>query len=217
MITQCDVKYTECSFPGEKSAPYLGVDQRTEAHHSNVWRERAHEGHDRVPVLIAGGSLVGLSTSLFLARLGIAHLLVERHAQISRHPRDRGNNLRTMELFRTAEVEPAIVEAASLLDHNHGILQVETLTSGDEEWLIREVDPAGDHARISPSSWCLCSQNDLEPVLVRAARDLVNNIRFGTELVSFSQDDEGVTAPVRSRSGSSSASATPGRATCSSA
>jgi putative polyketide hydroxylase len=104
-----------------------------------------------------------------------------------------------MELFRTAEVEPAIVEAASLLDHNHGILQVGTLTSGDDEWLIREVDPAGDHARISPSSWCLCSQNDLEPVLVRAARDLGNNIRFGTELVSFSQDDEGVTALVGSR------------------
>ena len=154
---------------------------------------------DRVPVLIAGGSLVGLSTSLFLARLGIVHLLVERHAQTSRHPRGRGNNLRTMELFRTAGVEPAIVEAASLLDHNHGILQVETLTSGDAEWLIREVDPAGEHARISPSSWCLCSQNDLEPVLVRAARDLGNNIRFGTELVSFEQDDEGVTALVRSR------------------
>jgi putative polyketide hydroxylase len=154
---------------------------------------------DRVPVLIAGGSLVGLSTSLFLARLGIGHLLVERHAQTSRHPRGRGNNLRTMELFRRAGVEPAIVEAASLLEHNHGILQAETLTSGEDEWLIRQVDPAGEHARVSPSSWCLCSQNDLEPVLLRAARDRGSDIRFGTELVSFEQDGEGVTALVRSR------------------
>ena len=154
---------------------------------------------DRVPVLIAGGSLVGLSTALFLARLGLGHLLVERHAQTSHHPRGRGNNLRTMELFRTAGVEPAILEAASLLAHNHGILQVETLTSGDDEWLIREVDPDGEHGRVSPSSWCQCSQNDLEPVLVRAARDLGSNIRFGTELVSFEQDGEGVTALVRSR------------------
>jgi len=154
---------------------------------------------DRVPVLIAGGSLVGLSTALFLARLGIGHLLVERHAQTSHHPRGRGNNLRTMELFRTAGVEQAILEAASLLAHNHGILQVETLTSGDGEWLIREVDPDGEHARVSPSSWCQCSQNDLEPVLVRAARDLGSNIRFGTELVSFEQDGEGVTALVKSR------------------
>ena len=154
---------------------------------------------DRVPVLIAGGSLVGLSTALFLARLGLGHLLVERHAQTSHHPRGRGNNLRTMELFRTAGVEPVILEAASLLAHNHGILQVETLTSGDDEWLIREVDPDGEHGRVSPSSWCQCSQNDLEPVLVRAARDLGSNIRFGTELVSFEQDGEGVTALVRSR------------------
>jgi putative polyketide hydroxylase len=154
---------------------------------------------ERVPVLIAGGSLVGLSTSLFLARLGVAHLLVERHSQTSHHPRGRGNNLRTMELFRTAGVEPAIHEAASLLAGNHGILQVETLTSGHGEWLIREIDPGGEHARVSPTSWCQCSQNDLEPVLLRAARDLGSNIRFGTELVSFEQDGEGVTALLRSR------------------
>ena len=33
-----------------------------------------------VPVLIVGGSLVGLSASLFLGRLGVEHLLVEKHA-----------------------------------------------------------------------------------------------------------------------------------------
>jgi len=154
---------------------------------------------ERVPVLIAGGSLVGLSAALFLARLGIGHLLVERRAQTSHHPRGRGNNLRTMELFRAAGVEPAILRAASLLAHNHGILQAQTLTSGDDEWLIRELDPDGEHARVSPTNWCHCSQNDLEPVLVRAARDLGSDIHFGTELVWFSQDGEGVTALVRSR------------------
>jgi putative polyketide hydroxylase len=154
---------------------------------------------ERVPVLIAGGSLVGLSAALFLARLGIGHLLVERRAQTSHHPRGRGNNLRTMELFRTAGIEPAIHQAAFLLADNHGILQAETLTSGDDEWLIRELDPDGEHARLSPARWCHCSQNDLEPVLVRAARDLGSDIRFGTELISFEQDAEGVTALVRSR------------------
>jgi putative polyketide hydroxylase len=154
---------------------------------------------ERVPVLIVGGSLVGLSAALFLARLGISHLLVERRAQTSHHPRGRGNNLRTMELFRTAGVAPAIFEAASRLAGNHGILQAQTLTSGNDEWLIRELDPDGEHARVSPSTWCQCSQNDLEPVLVRAARDLGSDIRFGTELVWFEQDEEGVTALVRSR------------------
>src|SRR3954453_16328320 len=41
---------------------------------------RRHTVDDlRVPVLIAGGSLVGLTTSLLLAAQGVPHLLVERH------------------------------------------------------------------------------------------------------------------------------------------
>jgi putative polyketide hydroxylase len=152
-----------------------------------------------VPVLIAGGSLVGLSASLFLGRLGVPHLLVERHMETSHHPRGRGNNVRTMELFRTAGVEPAIREAASVLAGNHGILQAGSLTGDDQEWLFRTIDPGGALSRISPSGWCLCSQNDLEPVLLRAARDLGGDIRFGTELVSCEQDADGVTARITDR------------------
>ncbi|MFJ4093195.1 FAD-dependent oxidoreductase [Kitasatospora sp. NPDC089913] len=154
---------------------------------------------DRVPVLIVGGSLVGLSAALFLGRLGVRHLLVEKHADTSHHPRGRGNNVRTMELYRVAGIEAAIREAASVLAPNHGILQAPSLTGEEQEWLFREIDPGGRLARFSPSSWCLCSQNDLEPVLRHAARELGADIRFGTELVSFEQDDEGVTALLRSR------------------
>ncbi|MDH6114998.1 putative polyketide hydroxylase [Kitasatospora sp. MAP12-15] len=154
---------------------------------------------DRVPVLIAGGSLVGLSASLFLGRLGVPHLLVERHARTSHHPRGRGNNVRTMELFRTAGVEPLIREAASVLAENHGILQADTLTGADQEWLFKKIDPGGALSRLSPSGWCLCSQNDLEPVLLRSARELGGELRFGTELVSFEQDDRGVTAQLLTR------------------
>src|ERR1700722_9936397 len=70
---------------------------------------------NHVPVLIAGGSLVGLSASLFLGRLGIGHLLVERRAETSHHPRGRGNNLRTMELFPAAGGGPAIRGTPPLL------------------------------------------------------------------------------------------------------
>ncbi|MFJ3791073.1 FAD-dependent oxidoreductase [Kitasatospora sp. NPDC090091] len=154
---------------------------------------------DRVPVLIVGGSLVGLSASLFLGRLGVRHLLVEKHADTSHHPRGRGNNVRTMELYRVAGIEPAIREAASVLAANHGILQAPSLTGAEQEWLFREIDPGGRLARFSPSAWCLCSQNDLEPVLLRSARELGGDVRFSTELVSFEQDAEGVTALLRSR------------------
>ncbi|MEV3970335.1 FAD-dependent monooxygenase [Streptomyces sp. NPDC050698] len=152
-----------------------------------------------VPVLIVGGSLVGLATSLFLGRLGVPHMLVERHAGTSIHPRGRGNNVRTMELFRVAGVEKAIQEAAATLAVNHGILQTPTLVGDAGEWLFRDIDPGGGLARFSPSAWCLCSQNDLEPVLLDHARRHGGELRFSTELMSFDSDPAGVTAVVKSR------------------
>ncbi|MFJ8593387.1 FAD-dependent oxidoreductase [Streptomyces sp. NPDC093598] len=152
-----------------------------------------------VPVLIVGGSLVGLATSLFLGRLGVPHLLVERHAGTSIHPRGRGNNVRTMELFRVAGVEKAIQEAAATLAVNHGILQAPTLVGDAGEWLFKDIDPGGGLARFSPSAWCLCSQNDLEPVLLDHARRYGGDLRFSTELMSFDSDPTGVTAVVKSR------------------
>ncbi|MFJ3232255.1 FAD-dependent oxidoreductase [Streptomyces sp. NPDC086787] len=153
----------------------------------------------RVPVLIVGGSLVGLSMSVFLGRLGVRHMLVERHAGTSHHPRGRGNNVRTMELFRVAGIEPDIHEAASLLADNHGILQTPTLVGDAGEWLFKHIDPGGGLARFSPTSWCLCSQNDLEPVLLDNARELGGDLRYSHHMESFVQDERGVTAVVLDR------------------
>lgn len=154
---------------------------------------------DRVPVLIVGGSLVGLSTSLFLGRHGIRHLLVEKHSGISTHPRGRGMNVRTMELFRGARVETEIRQAAAVLAENHGIMQAGSLTGDDQEWLFKEIDPGGALARFSPSTWCLCSQNDIEPVLMARSREQGSDLRFSTELLSFAQDGTGVSAVVKNR------------------
>ncbi|MEV5868754.1 FAD-dependent monooxygenase [Streptomyces tendae] len=162
----------------------------------------ATQGGDRthrVPVLVVGGSLVGLSTSVFLGRLGVRHTLVERHAGTSIHPRGRGNNVRTMEIFRVAGTEPDIRRAAATLADNHGILQTPTLVGDAGEWLFKQIDPGNGLARFSPSSWCLCSQNDLEPELLTHAANLGGDLRFGTELLSFEADTEGVTAIVKSR------------------
>ncbi len=153
----------------------------------------------RVPVLIVGGSLVGLSMSVFLGRLGVRHTLVERHAGTSIHPRGRGNNVRTMELFRVAGAEADIRRAAATLADNHGILQTPTLAGDAGEWLFKQIDPGNGLARFSPSSWCLCSQNDLEPELLTHATNLGGDLRFGTELLSFEPDADGVTAIVKSR------------------
>ena len=77
-----------------------------------VWRKYMSDISTRydedVPVLIVGGSVVGLSTALFLAWHGIPALLVERHATTSIHARAGGFNARTMEMFRQVGIESAI-------------------------------------------------------------------------------------------------------------
>jgi 2-polyprenyl-6-methoxyphenol hydroxylase-like FAD-dependent oxidoreductase len=46
---------------------------------------------DETPVLIAGGSLVGLSTAVFLGAHGVPSLVVERHRGTAIHPRAAEN------------------------------------------------------------------------------------------------------------------------------
>ncbi|NWL87854.1 hypothetical protein DMN77_09605 [Paenibacillus sp. 79R4] len=53
---------------------------------------------ETVPVLVVGGSLVGLSFSLFLARQGIKPLVVERHPGTAIHPRVSSLTARTMKI-----------------------------------------------------------------------------------------------------------------------
>jgi putative polyketide hydroxylase len=63
---------------------------------------------ERTQVLIVGGSLVGLSSALFLAGHGVRCLLVECHPDLLIHPRARGFTPRTVELYRQVGLEPAI-------------------------------------------------------------------------------------------------------------
>src|SRR3954469_8989571 len=53
-----------------------------------------------VPVIVAGGGPVGLTTAYELQARGIRTLLVERNASTTRHPKMDITNGRSMELFR---------------------------------------------------------------------------------------------------------------------
>src|SRR5437588_9661643 len=96
---------------------------------------------ETTPVLIVGGGLVGLSTSLFLTQHGIPSLLVERHASTAIHPRARGINFRTMELFRELGLEEPLRVAGAELINNRGRLIVETL-AGTELKRIALAEPS---------------------------------------------------------------------------
>jgi 2-polyprenyl-6-methoxyphenol hydroxylase-like FAD-dependent oxidoreductase len=80
-----------------------------------------------VPVLIVGGSLVGLSTALLLGHHGVRSLAVENHRGTAIHPRAAQISQRTMEIFRTVGVEQMVRQKSDEQFVQDGaILAVET-------------------------------------------------------------------------------------------
>ena len=150
-----------------------------------------------VPVLIVGGGPVGLMTSLPLSRLGIRSLLVERHPGTAIHPKARGINARTMEVFRQQGIEAAVRQAGLPPERTGFIVWAKSL-AGEE---IERRVPWGRSERstdVSPVRACLCAQDYLEPVLRRCAEaQAPGELRFNTELKGFSQGAAGVTATLR--------------------
>jgi len=87
----------------------------------NKISENKKETGRQVQVLIVGGGISGLSAALFLLKQGITPLLVERHKSTSIHPRARGFDVRTMELYRELQLSEPIREAGKALAAAWGI------------------------------------------------------------------------------------------------
>lgn len=158
-------------------------------------QEQASGYDETTPVLIVGGSLVGLSMSIFLSWHGISSLLVERHAGISPHPRAFNFNMRTMEFFRAVGVEEAIRRKAPPDFQSSSIVRAESLAGRE----LHSITQDTTSSEISPICGCIIGQDALEPVLRARAEELGGDLRFSTELVSFEQTPEGVRAVIRDR------------------
>jgi 2-polyprenyl-6-methoxyphenol hydroxylase-like FAD-dependent oxidoreductase len=151
-----------------------------------------------VPVLIAGGSLVGLSTALFLGSHGVESLVVERHPGTAIHPRAALFNQRTIELFRGVGLEEEITVASEQeFVQNGAIVSVESLGGKELEYYFRNINEGVED--LSPSPRLFVTQIGLEPILHRRAEELGAQVEWGKELVSFEASENGVTAAVRSR------------------
>lgn len=149
-----------------------------------------------VPVLIIGGSLVGLSTSMFLGLHGIPCLSVEKHRGTAIHPRAGYFQLRTLELMRIAGIEDRVIAAAhALYDPNGGFVAVETLAGRELASYMPDINQGVDD--VSPARRLFMPQQVLEPLLKERAVELGSRLEYSTELVSFEQDSTGVTALVR--------------------
>ncbi|KAF4628045.1 hypothetical protein G7Y89_g10107 [Cudoniella acicularis] len=160
----------------------------------------------QAPVLIVGGGIVGLSASLFLSSHGINSLLVERHTGTSIHPRARGVNSRTMELYRELGIDEAIRLAGASLSLSMGIYKGSSLVSVIEPHKRKEKNGSGKFPfesfveKIGPTRGTRGTQDLIEPVLLAAARNRGGDVRFNTECIAFDQDDNGIKATMRDRS-----------------
>jgi putative polyketide hydroxylase len=151
------------------------------------------------PVLIVGGGPVGLTASILLSQAGVRSLLIERHPGTAVHPKARGINARTMEMYRQLGVEAAIREAG-LPPERAGFIVWARSLAGEE--IERRVPwrSGPQSAAVSPVRNCLCAQHHLEPVLrAFAEKHPLARLRFNAELVKCEQDADGVTVTIADR------------------
>ena len=155
-----------------------------------------HGDVEEVPVLIVGGSLVGLSAAAFLAAQGVETLSVERHRGTAIHPRAGHFQLRTMEVLRSIGLQDIVRRAAEeQYDLDFGIAAVESLAGRELAVFIPNLNEGVD--AVSPSMRFFMTQQSLEPLIRSRAEQLGARLCYATELRSFEQDGDGVTATIR--------------------
>ena len=167
------------------------------------------ESIENTPVLIVGGSLVGLSTAMFLGAQSqhpICPIVIERHDSYSIHPRAFGYTPRTIEIFRGAGIADKI-PASNQAFYEVRRAKVDSLAGKwyeETSWTPKEVkskDKKGEEGNFSPTNGAAIAQDTLEPILRTRVTELGADIRFGTKLLSFEQDADGVNAKVVDSSG----------------
>ncbi len=148
-----------------------------------------------VPVLIVGGSLVGLSTAMLLAWHGIESLAVERHASTAINPRAGHFNLRTLEILRSIGLEGTVRRRSEQqYIPDGGISNVESLAGREIMSFFTNLNAGVDE--FSPTVRTFIDQDALEPILRARAEELGARLRYRTECIALDSDHDGVTATL---------------------
>lgn len=143
-------------------------------------------------VIIIGGGPVGLSAAICLAYQGIASLLIEKHPTTTDHPKARGVNGRSMELFRSWGLEHQMKQY-QMPKEAHRFTWIEDFQGRE----ITRVQATVDYSQYSPTGNAIIAQDNVEQELFKKAQSMpLIDLRFNTEMLDASQDAEQVTVEI---------------------
>ena len=108
-------------------------------------------------VIIIGGGPVGLSAAICLAYQGIESILIEKHPTTTNHPKARGVNGRSMELFRSWGLEDQMKQY-QMPREAHRFTWIEDF-QGKE---ITRVQATVDYSQYSPTESAMIAQDNVE-------------------------------------------------------
>ena len=149
------------------------------------------------PVLIVGGGPVGLATALDLAWRGIRSVLVEQESRTAPVLLAKAGtlNARSLEFCRRWGIADAVAHWGAPDDFPRDTVYC---TSLQGRYIGRDVSPSQRERRppaCSPEMLQKCPQHVFDPILARAVVERgLTRILYSTRVLSFEQDDDGVTA-----------------------
>src|SRR3984957_6722991 len=161
-------------------------------------------------VIIAGAGPVGLTLAIDLGRRGVRCLILERHPTTLPWPKMDRSNARTMEFYRRIGIVDRVRALGYPADNPMDVF-LTTRLSEKPIAVLKYPSVAERRKQIAESpngAWLLepyqlVSQNKLEPLLKEVAEGTPNvTVRYGCELVDFTQNDDGVTIFTRTIHGS---------------
>jgi 2-polyprenyl-6-methoxyphenol hydroxylase-like FAD-dependent oxidoreductase len=158
----------------------------------------------------AGAGPMGLTLTIDLGRRGVRCLIMERSPTTLPYPKMDRSNARTMEFYRRLGIADR-VRALGYPPDNPMDVFLTTRLSDPPIAVLKHPSVAERRKQIAESpngAWLLepyqlVSQNQLEPLLKEVAEGTPNvAVRYGCELVDFTQDAHGVTVTARMADGS---------------
>lgn len=153
-------------------------------------------------VLVVGAGPAGATATLLLAGLGVRCLMINKFGSTSPGPRSHITNQRTMEILRDLGLEEQARSLATPQSYMGEQVYAESLV-GEEFGRIRtwQTHPTrqAEHDLASPCGICDLPQLYFEPMVVQAAALRGADIRFNTEYLQHTQDDDGVTTTLKDR------------------